>query len=158
MNRRIFAFLLALFLLLFSGCSKETPDISVTETVDKIYSEILDPYGEGWLTPFEAKQIVSEFGISLTLYREQRVYASVKSSRCSAIAGFEAEEGKFDELVTALENAREKAMSDFNGYLPDQYKIAQESVLVKAEPYCFLVMTDRNEKVTKAIDEILAEE
>ena len=158
MIKKITAVILLLSLLLFSGCSKAAPEISVTETIDGIYNELLDPYGENWLAPFDTEQIFRKFGISSSLYREQRVYASEKSSRGSAIAGFEAEEGKFSELVKALENAKEKAKSDFHGYLPDQYKITEEASIVQAEPYCFLVMTDRNEKVLRSLDEILAGE
>lgn len=147
--------ILPLFAFLFSGCSESAPEIPLKTAVAQVYSQVLDPYGEGWLSEFDEQRAVEELGISAALYTESSVYASSKPSRCTLLAGFCPAEEKADVLQETLQKVKEGAVIAFDGYLPDQYQIAKSAEIKQYNGYCFLIMTEDNEKVARALEEAL---
>ncbi len=153
--KKVFLLFAALLccLPILGGCTGQTPDVSLTTAVSTVYMEVLDPYDEGWLNQFDAEKITEELGVDASLYTEASVYASSKASRAAVFAGFSAAEGKMDALIDALQKAKENAMTSFDGYLPDQYLIAKNAEIKQYGDYCFLIMTEQNETVVKALED-----
>ncbi len=147
--------ILPLFVFLLSGCSESAPEVPLKTAVAQIYSQVLDPYGEGWLSEFDEQQTAEKLGINTALYTESSVYASFKSSRCTLLAGFRPAEGKADDLRDALEKVKESTITAFDGYLPDQCRIAQNAEIKECGDYCFLIMTEDNEKTVQALEKAL---
>lgn len=153
--KKVFLLFAALLccLPILGGCTGQTPDVSLTTAVSTVYMEVLDPYDEGWLNQFDAEKITEELGVDASLYAEASVYASSKASRAAVFAGFSAAEGKMDALIDTLQKAKENAMTSFDGYLPDQYLIAKNAEIKQYGNYCFLIMTEQNETVVKALED-----
>lgn len=156
MKKRLAIFaVLPLCLLILSGCGSQRPDVSLKAAVSYAYSQVLDPYAEEWLSAFEEGKAAEKLGVGTSLYTEAAMYASSRDSRCTILAGFRAAEGEADALQDALQTAKENAVISFNGYLPDQYSIAQNAEIWQHNDSYFLIMTEDNERVIQVLESFL---
>lgn len=137
---------------LLSGCSSQTPDADLKQAVTHVYETIIDPNGEGWLEEFDEEKGAEVLGIDSSTYTDFEIYASERSTRCTVFAGFHAAEEKSDALRDSLENAKSNAVAAFDGFLPDQHKIAKEAEVKQYGDYWFLIMTEENEAVVKELE------
>ena len=116
---------------------------------------VVDPYQEGWLTKLTQDEIASRLGIESSLYQSSSVYTASKSTSAYTVAGFQASENNQAELSEAMETAKEQIIASFNGFLPDQYEIAQNAVIKQYGDYFFLIVSDRNDEVIEAIETVI---
>lgn len=138
---------------LFASCSSSF-DFDLDTAVEQGVS-VIDPYQEGWMIKLTQDEITSRLGIKASLYQSSSVYTASKSTSAYTVAGFRASEGNQDKLTEAMETVKERIIASFNGFLPDQYEIAQNAVVKQYGDYFFLIVSDRNDEVIKAIETII---
>lgn len=153
--KKPFLFLIITLFSIFplSGCSNQTPGVSLSDAVTYVYKSVLDPYEESWLRNFSEEETANKFGISSSLYTEACVYASPKTSYATVFAGFRTTEDKGNDLESALSVAKQNVIIAFDGYLPDQYLIAKNAEIKQYGDYYFLVMTKQNDAVIQALED-----
>lgn len=138
-------------LFLFAACTSAKPIDSVS-IVQEIAPSVLDPMKEQWLISNDKEAVADLLQIDSSLLESGCFYCSKEPTNVTAFGGITIQDENKQDVIQALKAYQEKAKEDFEGYLPDQYQIAENAQILDYGNTLFLVMTDCNEEIINQIE------
>ena len=142
---------------LFTACSNDganNPGVdngeqssAVNVTVGDILDAIKTAYGEDYLPNMEipAEMIESEFGLTSDMYEEVKAEQPMIGTHADRVVVVKAQEGKADDVESALLTAKENKIKDTFQYPMNVAKISASKVVRHGDYISFLLVGAINE-------------
>ena len=141
--------------LLLAGCStkKETADVDVKELMTSITENTA--YEFPAYMEVDDSTLETLYGISPDDLESYAVIVPMMNVSATEIALFKAKDGKIDTVKTAAEARIQQLESTWSQYLPAQYELVENRVVIESGNYYFLIISDYADEIGNTCKEAL---
>ena len=135
--------------LLLAGCStkKETADVDLKELMTSITENTA--YEFPAYMEVDDATLETLYGISPDDLESYSVIVPMMNVSATEIAFFKAKDGKIDTVKKAVETRIQQLDSTWSQYLPAQYELVENRVVIESGNYYFLIISEYAEEIGK---------
>ena len=135
-----------LAILLLFGCSKPQVNIDVNEIMDKVLNDVELPAGQ----LLDDELLESLYGISVDDVENYAVYVPMMNVHATEIAMFKVK--NMDNVKKGVENRLTFLDEMWSMYLPAQYELVQNHMLIEKDGYYFMIISNFNDDIANIIE------
>lgn len=163
---------LAALAILFSGCGQAAGSIGTetiaeraeetvpTETADEsrtvyeIYDDILESVSLCSPMTMNEEFIINYYGIQTQKLEEYVFSISEEATSAEAVVIMKVkQEADAESVSAALQVVIDEKRNEMENYLPEQFEIVDKSVVVTKGSYVYLVISDKEDEISRIIEE-----
>lgn len=135
-----------LAILLLFGCSIPQVNIDVNEIMDKVLNDVELPAGQ----LLDDELLESLYGISVDDVENYAVYVPMMNVHATEIAMFKVK--NMDNVKKGVENRLTFLDEMWSMYLPAQYELVQNHMLIEKDGYYFMIISNCNDDIANIIE------
>lgn len=155
----LFATTLLFALCLITGCGEKNTKESNTEesnivdkTLEEIYTQMIENVELPTMIRLEDDYITNYYGLELSTFEEYVFAVAEDALLAENIILIKMKDGESNEAVAnLLENIVEQKKSEFESYLPEQFKIVEKSEVVINENYIVLIISSQKDMLEEQL-------
>ena len=135
-----------LAILLLFGCSIPQVNIDVNEIMDKVLNDVELPAGQ----LLDDELLESLYGISVDDVENYAVFVPMMNVHATEIAMFKVK--NMDNVKKGVENRLTFLDEMWSMYLPAQYELVQNHMLIEKDEYYFMIISNCNDDIANIIE------
>lgn len=143
--KKILAALLAILMLF--GCTSKKVDVDVNEIMDKVLNDDNIELPAGQLLDDETLETI--YGISMDDIENYAVYVPMMNVHATEIAMFKVK--NMDNVKKGVEDRLTFLDEMWSMYLPAQYELVQNHMLIEKDGYYFMIISNYNDDIANII-------